>query len=350
MPRISARAAQNPVWCQLVSLSPANLLSGCSKKRNAYSDKHMRHLTTFKLIDAVARSGSIRKAAEDMALTPSALHRRLQAFEDELGEQIFERMAHGVQLNAAGEVVIHHIRGQIAETERLKSRLADLSGVRRGHVRVACSQALAASFLPHEIATYRKSFPAVTFNVEVLDHQSSERALSDYSVDLAFIYNSNQFPEFEVAAAVQQNLVAILAEDHPLAGQDVLRLRDCLKHPLALPNQRFGGRQLLQKSIIASSQQLHPDLESNSFEFLKKYVLEEHAISFHIPIGVPKGERMLGLVSRSIDTRDVLPGTLYFGHKRGRLLPVASARFADQVVRNLTARYPPDTGETAAAE
>lgn len=301
----------------------------------------MRHLTTFRLIDAVARIGSIRKAAEDMALTPSALHRRLQAFEDELGEQIFERLTHGVRLNAAGEVVIHHIRSQIAETDRLKSRLADLSGVRRGHVGVACSQALAASFLPKEIAEYRRLFPAVTFEVQVLDHLSSEQALADYSVDLAFVYNSNQLVDFEVTAAVQQDLLAIFAQDHPLAMQDTVRLRDCLTYPLALPNQRFGGRQLLQKSFVASSLVLEPDLESNSFEFLKKYVLEEHAVSFHIPIGLPRSEQMLGLVSRAIDTRDVMPGTLYFGQKRGRLLPVAAARFADQIVRNLSSSYPP---------
>ncbi|MFK7943219.1 MAG: LysR family transcriptional regulator [Paracoccaceae bacterium] len=45
----------------------------------------MRHLKTFELIDAVARAGSVRKAAEDTNLTASALNRRIQNFEREFG-------------------------------------------------------------------------------------------------------------------------------------------------------------------------------------------------------------------------------------------------------------------------
>ncbi|MEJ8472498.1 LysR family transcriptional regulator [Roseibium algae] len=300
----------------------------------------MRHLTTMALVDVVARTGSIRKAAEEMAITPSALHRRVQAFEEELGEQIFERLPHGVRLNAAGEMVILHIRNQIAETDRLKSRLADLSGMRRGHVSIACSQALTPYFLPKEIAKYRKAFPEVTFDVRVLDHLAAEQALIDYSVDLALVFDSAQMAEFEVSVAARQELRAIMVADHPLAKKEVLRLRDCLKFPLALPTTNLGGRQLLQKSVALTSLHLSPSIESNSFEFLKKYILEEKALTFQIPIGAPDeiadDER---LVSRKLDERDVYSGLLYFGQKRGRILPVASARFADQLSLSLATKF-----------
>lgn len=300
----------------------------------------MRHLTTFKLIDAVARMGSIRKAAEVISITPSALHRRIQTFEEELGELIFERLPQGVRLNAAGELAIHHIRSQIADTERLRSRLADLSGVRRGHVSIACSQALISYFLPKEIARYRQEFPEVTFEVQVLDHRAAEEALIDYSVDLAIVFDSAATPEFEVTTAVRQDLRAIMAADHPLASKQVLRLRDCLDFPLALPTSNLGGRQLLQKSVAATSLELVPTIESNSFEYLKKYLLEESAVSFQIPIGAPDnlgGED--GLVSCRLDERDVLPGLLYFGQKRNRILPVASARFADHITVSLADKF-----------
>ena len=41
----------------------------------------MRHLQTLRLIQDVARAGSIRRAAEDQNITSSALNRRIQAFE-----------------------------------------------------------------------------------------------------------------------------------------------------------------------------------------------------------------------------------------------------------------------------
>lgn len=299
----------------------------------------MRHLTTFKLIDTVARSRSIRQAAEEVSITPSALHRRIQAFEEEIGEVIFERLSSGVRLNAAGELVIHHIRQQLAETERLKSRLGDLSGVRRGHISIACSQALTHYFLPDEIAKYRQNFPMVTFDVVVLDHLAAENALVDYQVDLALVFDSYQRPEFEVTLVVQQDLRAVMAKDHPLAKQDIIALRDCLQYPVILPTKNFGGRLLLEEAISKTSLVLEPTIESNSFDFLKKYVQNEQAITFQIAIGLPSDDLDEGLVSKQIRSTDLSDGFLYLGQRRGRTLPVASARFADQIAQTLAQNF-----------
>lgn len=299
----------------------------------------MRHLTTFKLIDTVARSRSIRQAAEEVSITPSALHRRIQAFEEEIGEVIFERLSNGVRLNAAGELVIHHIRQQLAETDRLKSRLGDLSGVRRGHVSIACSQALTHYFLPGEIARYRQSFPMVTFDVVVLDHVVAENALVNYEVDLALVFDSHQRPEFEVTLVVHQDLRAVMAADHPLAQLDIVSLRDCLKYPVVLPTKSFGGRLLLEEAIAKTSLVLEPTIESNSFDFLKKYVLNEQAITFQIPIGLPNEGVENDLTSKEIRPTDITDGFLYLGHRRGRTLPVASARFADQIAQTLAKKF-----------
>ena len=112
----------------------------------------MRHQLPLRYIDAVARAGSIRKAAERLAITSTALNRRILALEDELGVQVFERLPNGVRLSAAGELLIHHVRNQLADMERVKSQIADLRGERRGHVSIACSQALMPFFLPEQVA------------------------------------------------------------------------------------------------------------------------------------------------------------------------------------------------------
>ncbi len=87
----------------------------------------MKHLATFRLVDAIERTGSIRSAAELVSQTPSAVQRRLQSYEQELGFEIFDRSTKGVRPSAAGELVIHHIRETLAESDRLKNRIADLA-------------------------------------------------------------------------------------------------------------------------------------------------------------------------------------------------------------------------------
>ena len=102
----------------------------------------MKHLLPLHYIDTVARSGSIRRAAQTLAITSTALNRRILAMEEELGVPIFEGLPRGVRLSTAGELLIQHIRSQMADMERVQSQIADLSGARRGHVSIVCGQAL----------------------------------------------------------------------------------------------------------------------------------------------------------------------------------------------------------------
>ena len=62
-------------------------------------------------------------------------------------------------------------------------------------------------------------------------------------------------------------------------------------------------------------------------------------IAFQIPIGLPEPEHFPGRVSVPLDSRDVPPGLLYLGHLRDRTLPVAAARFADQLATTFVAGY-----------
>lgn len=290
----------------------------------------LQHLRTFHLIEAVRRAGSIRKAAEDMNLTASALNRRIRRFEDEFGAEIFERLPRGVRLNPAGELLIQHFRSQISELERVRSQVADLSGVRRGHVSIACSQALLPYFLPTQIARYRQDHPGVTFSVNVRDRAAAERDLSSFSSDLALVFEPVHMVEFEVLLSVPQPIHAVMSKSHPLAAKTEIRLRDCLETLHILPTPQLGVRHLLEIAVRDSSRELKPILEADSFEFMRHYVMHEGAVGFQIPIGLEPGTND-DLVFRQIALQDVPVGHLLLGQMKGRALPVASARFANQL-------------------
>lgn len=86
--------------------SCADFLPELFEKRIAYEDRAVKHLRLLTYIDEVARVGSIRKAAERLNITASALNRRVQDIEDELGTKIFERLPRGVRLNADRKSVV----------------------------------------------------------------------------------------------------------------------------------------------------------------------------------------------------------------------------------------------------
>lgn len=299
----------------------------------------MRYLDSARYIDAVAKAGSIRKAADSLAISSTALNRRILAVEEELGVQIFERLAHGVRLSSAGEIFIHHIRCQLSDMDRVKSQISDLSGVRRGHVSIACSQALLPFFLPKQITSYRKDHPNVTFGVHLRDREAAEHALVDHTADLAIVFEPVRFAEFHTLIRVRQPVHAVMSSAHPLANKNTLRLSDCITYPLAMPTAQYGVRHLLDIAALSASISLDPVIESDSFEFLRNHAVAENIISFQIPIGISDITMTGSMISRVLDTRDVPAGILYMGQLKGRTLPVASARFAAQISQTLATQF-----------
>jgi DNA-binding transcriptional LysR family regulator len=137
--------------------------------------------------------------------------------------------------------------------------------------------------------------------------------------------------EFETLLAVRQPIHALMSKGHPLARSGAVRLRDCLRYPIAMPTHLYGVRNVLDKAVLRSSIKLQPVIESDSFEFLRHYARQDDTISFQIPIGIASGRKAGDDVSCPIDERDVPPGILYLGQLRGRTLPIAVSRFAAQI-------------------
>jgi DNA-binding transcriptional LysR family regulator len=102
-----------------------------------------------------------------------------------------------VRLTAAGEV----LSALPARPER-RSRAHEVAdrgpqGLRRGTVRIACSQALALDFLPRQIAEFRKTHPLVSFDLKVADHEWAMAALAAYEVDLVMVFRPPFLANFQ---------------------------------------------------------------------------------------------------------------------------------------------------------
>jgi DNA-binding transcriptional LysR family regulator len=233
----------------------------------------VKHLRILGYVDEVARCGSIRRAAERLNVTASAVNRRIADLEAELGAPLFDRRPRGVRLTAAGEIFVRYLRGNMGDAERVKSQIEDLKGLRRGTVRIACSQALALDFLPRQIAEFRKAHPLVAFDVKVADHQWAMAALAAYEVDLVIVFRPTFLANFQPLMTLEQQLVAVMAKNHPLAARKKLRLSDCAAYPVAMPERSIGGRQLLEEVFARTGLTFKIAAESNSFEMLRGLVI-----------------------------------------------------------------------------
>jgi DNA-binding transcriptional LysR family regulator len=280
-------------------------------------------------VDAAARYGSIRKAADALNVASSALNRQILDLEADLGSALFERLPRGVRLTAAGEVFLAYTRQAISELKAVESQIEQLRGLVRGQVGIATVESVAGELLPSAITQFQVRHPNVRFNVRVGAPDDLVAALIADQVDLVLTHHPPPKKSVAVVAAVEQALCALMVADHPLAGRNELRLRDCLAYPIALGDATLAGRALIEQALAHASFDLDPRLVSNSVETMKVFARMNRGVCFQFrwpgKALIPPGDMM----AVPLIDPPLLQAKLILAARRGRVLPIAAARFVE---------------------
>ncbi len=276
--------------------------------------------------EAVARHGSIRKAADALHIASSALNRRILDLESEVGTALFERLPRGVRLTSAGELLLSYVRSSLKELRKLEAQIDLLRGQLRGAVRVAVAESVTPSLLPRAIAKYQRSHAGVLFHVAVGGPEELADALLRDTADLIITHQLPERPATTVLAVYEHPLVALVVPGHPVTR--VLRptLADCAAFPLALPDHSLAARHLLDAATEDSGLSLRPTIESDSIETLRAFARLGEAVAFNFRLD---GDDAFGLVAVDLADARCAEARMYLAVRRGRVLPVAAAAFAE---------------------
>lgn len=299
----------------------------------------MRHHTTLRFIDAIARHGSIRRAAEALAITPSALNRRLLALEDELDAPLFERQARGVRLSAAGEIFVHHARRQMADMARVRAGIEDMKGARRGHVAIALDACFPSGPLARMIAVHRERHPGVTFSILACDRGDVAALLEDYRADVALVVEPDAGRGFTTLATLPLGVEVVASAERRIVGRTEPRLADLVTEPLVLPPEGRSLRYLVDMAALRRDVALDPVATADE-AVASRLIAAGAAVGLRLavpgdiapdldPIRAIEGVRAIPLRPHEIRA------TLHLGQLRERSLPVPAARFAEAIRRRM---------------
>lgn len=112
---------------------------------------------------AIADSRSFTRAAARLARTQSTVSLQLKRLEDTLGARLFERTPRAVTLTAEGEAVLPAARRLLALNDEMVAKL--LQSDVHGTVRLGTPEDFATTHLPHVLARFAESYPAVSLEV-----------------------------------------------------------------------------------------------------------------------------------------------------------------------------------------
>lgn len=291
--------------------------------------------TSLRYLMSVARHGSIRAASNELNIAQSAVSRRLQALEYQIGTPLFERKPRGVTLTEAGKLLYAHCLDTTFALDRLYSEIDELKGLRRGLVRLAAMESVVTSALSSAIHTFRSKYPDIIFNVDILTSDKIMEIVREGDVDFGVTFGTEFSDDIHVVYHSSERLYVAMRPDHPLARKKSIGVRDLVSLPIALTPPKSSSRAVFDKGCAKAGLSLKPTLETNSIELMHQFALAGTGVTFmlrHVGIASVKSGELCTIPLEGKDfSSDVSIITL-----KDRKLPLAAESFLMTMQRELS--------------
>lgn len=242
----------------------------------------------------VARHLSFSRAAEKRFRTQPAISAQIRALEEEVGAKLLDRSGGKVSVTAAGKVFQRYAEESLAARKAVIVAVAEMERVPRGEIIVAANEGTCLHVLPEVFADFKKQYPGVAVNINRLESAAILESVNDNSVDFGVVALPVNDNRLTIVQVHRDELVAIAAEDHPLAKMKSASLETVAKYPLLMP-EHGRTRDALEQLYHERKLKLNISMELDSSELLKRFVAAG--------VGV-------GFIARSNVEQDVKAGTL----------------------------------------
>ncbi len=187
-------------------------------------------LSQLRIFQAVAETGSVTRAAEQLHRVPSNLSTRLRQLEDQLGVELFHRERQRLQLSPAGKVLLDYAGRMLALHD--EAFAAVQGGQPAGEFILGSMYSTAAIHLPTLLARYHKAYPAVNLQVQTAPSGELLEGLLAGRLDAAMLDGPLSLAGLDGVPLCEETLVLITEPDHPpvrsardVAGRAVFTFR-----------------------------------------------------------------------------------------------------------------------------
>ncbi|PLX37640.1 MAG: LysR family transcriptional regulator [Hyphomicrobiales bacterium] len=284
-------------------------------------------LKQLRLIEAVARLGSITRAAEEASLTQPAVSIQIKRLEEQAGFALFQQVGRRLHLTAAGRAVVRSSRQILDELAGLDDALETLRGEVAGPLRVS-GVTTTQYFLPHLLGEFVRRHPKIQPILTVTNRAKMLDRLAEHADDLFIM---GQVPdEYDVAHVpfLDNVLVVVAHPDHPLVAEQPVSVERLARERFLVRESGSGTRQAVDRLFEASGLTVEPYMELGSGEAIKQGVMAGLGIAVLSRHGL-----QLELATESITLLECEGFPLHRPwnavHQTGAQLPLAARSFLE---------------------
>ena len=180
---------------------------------------------------SIAETGSVKKTAEILGYTQTGISYLINSMEEEWGLKLFVRNYGGTVLTSEGEVLLPYIRSVCNCESLLTNKVSEIKNLDSGLLRIGTISSVHINWLPEMVKDYKRRYPGVEVEMKCCDdYDRLEDMICTGEVDCGFVIMPCK-KKLKVEEIYEDQLVAVLDREHPLADSQSFSVSDLDQYP-----------------------------------------------------------------------------------------------------------------------
>lgn len=235
--------------------------------------KHLRYFVR------VAELSSFTAAAEQLHLAQPAVSMAIQKLELTLSITLFHRHDRQISLTDEGRELLMHARRVLMAADEAELAMQELSGLKRGEVRIGIPGMLGSYYFPPILMAFRHRYPDLQISVIEAGTRKLQQMLLSGEIDIGVIVEDSPTNELELCPFLHEEMMVVMADDHPLAACESITPEDFFAQELVLFKEGYFHREVINRLLLETGLQPHIGFETNLIPLIKQIVKQGFGIS-----------------------------------------------------------------------
>lgn len=263
---------------------------------------------------AVARFESVSRAAQELAMSQSAVSGALAEIERQFDIQLFDRLGKRLQLSSLGRSLRPAAEALQEQALELEQALTNQKGT--GVLRVGATLTIGNYLAVPLMARFMAEHPEARISLEVANTSEIARRVENFEIDVGLVEGELVQPDLDVSRWCDDELVVFCAKSHPFAKKKQLRDEDLRRANWIVREPGSGTRQAFEHAMHGLLPELTIALELQHTEAIKSAVEAGLGVGCVSRIALEEAFRHGDLVSCKVPTRDFRRQFYFVVHKQ----------------------------------
>lgn len=219
---------------------------------------------------AVARHESFSKASEQLFVTQPAISKRVASLEEELGTQLFNRIARRISLTEAGKQLLPKAQDLVNQAEDMQRYASNLNDDISGNLSIAIAHHVGLHRMPPILKEFNLSFSQVNLDIRFEDSEQAFTSVEQGDIEFAVITLPQSLPDKLIKLPIWQDPLSIVVSiEHQLADITEPTFEDLAQHPCVIPSFETETHKIIRREFEQRGLELDVQMQTNNLETLK---------------------------------------------------------------------------------